>query len=318
MGLLKKFLQKVHIIEDDSPEPVKDPKARRKGDSEDSGKKAPVKESKSPVAEAPVRDKPPQQPPKQAPKAKVITLDDLKQKAKKLKLGLFDELIKPGEELKLSFEEVFSRGNVQDPPHGWTIMKILDRLSTEEFKRMGDEQIKALFLGELKADKSSPREVLQDALSRDEILDDYEKFLQERVTKTKETLLDENADIEQKLRDLTAKKEQNTRRIEDEARALERWKSGKLELEKNIARAASYLTVENIVSIGLVTDPSYREPRMPGRAALREEAPAKQAPPPAPAPPPHKQPDAPVKREAEAQEADAPQLIDLPGEEFKF
>ena len=256
MGLIKTILQKLNIIESEDDVPVKDPRARpeekkRADKKEKAARKTPRAEKAQKEEPEQKEDKP--QKPEKAVQKKVISLEELRNKSKKLKLGIFDELIKPGEELKLTFDEIFERANVQEPKHGWNIRKITDRLETKEFALMNEEQIKAALAGEIKADKATPKDVLQDAVSRDEVLDDFEKFLARRIARNTDALLDENAAIEAKLRELTEKKAQNTKRMENEKKALAQWKLDKVALEQKMAKASLYLTSESVVSVGLVS-----------------------------------------------------------------
>ncbi len=188
-------------------------------------------------------------------KTKIITLEDLKKKSREISIEHFEGFIPPGEELKLGFDEIFSRANIKEPKHGWTIIRVAETVSTPEYEEMGIENAKLALLGALKTARTKPEEILKDAMERDTVLDKYEEFLNARIVKTSDALLDQNAEIEQKILELTRQKGENLKSIQDEKAFLARWKTEKVEVEKKMAKAASYLTAAvDIVSIGPVTE----------------------------------------------------------------
>lgn len=247
MSLLKDFLRKVHIIGDTGPL--------------DESKAPPQAGAKKPVIE----------------KKRIISFEELREQSKKIKRGQFEELVPAGEELKLTFDDILERANVKEPKHGWTIMKIVERLATSEYQKMSNEQVKTALMGDLKADRAKPEEVLQDAVHRDEILDDYEVFLSKRVADTAVKLRDENFEILKKIKELSEKRESNEKRISDEELALTAWKKQKLEIEKKMASAASYFTVENVVSVGGVSEAAHKEESHEQPARVKEARPVKKS-----------------------------------------
>ncbi|MGV8122469.1 MAG: hypothetical protein AB2L14_22150 [Candidatus Xenobiia bacterium LiM19] len=249
MNTLKEFFHKMrHMVVYDPDDGINDPKAPK-------GSKKKGKEIKDP--KAPQKAENNGNTVGETPKplrTKIITLDELKKKSREISVEHFEGFIPPGEELKLNFDEIFLRANIREPKHGWTIIRVAETVSTPEYELMGMENAKLALAGALKSAKTRPEEILKDAMERDRVLDRFEEFLNARIVKTQTELLDQNAGIEQKILELTRQKEENTERIRREKDYLARWKTEKTEVEKNLARAASYLTTDQVVSIGSVTD----------------------------------------------------------------
>ncbi|MHC9544415.1 MAG: hypothetical protein AB9903_33280 [Vulcanimicrobiota bacterium] len=249
MNTLKEFFHKMrHMVVYDPEDGINDPKAPK-------GPKKKGEEIKDPKAlkEAEKSGDTAVETPK-PPRTKIITLDELKKKSREISVEQFEGFIPPGEELKLNFDEIFARANIREPKHGWTIIRVAETVSTPEYELMGMENAKLALAGALKSAKTKPEEILKDAMERDRVLDKFEEFLNARILKTQTALLDQNAGIEQKIIELTRQKEENTERIQHEKDFLARWKTEKTEVEKSLARAASYLTADQVVSIGPVTD----------------------------------------------------------------
>jgi hypothetical protein len=245
MNTLKEFFHKMrNMVVYDAENEISDPKAPDKK-KEIKDPKAPKdndkKENGAGKAPGPL-------------KTKIITLDELKKQSREISVEHFECCIPPGEELKLSFDDVFTRANIREPKHGWTITRVAETVSTPEYQTMGEDTAKQALVGALKSAKTKPEEILKDAMERDRALDKFEEFLNGRIVKTQTELLDQNAEIEQKIQQLAKQKEENLTRIQEVKDYLARWKTEKVEIEKSFAKAASYLTAENVVSIGPVTD----------------------------------------------------------------
>lgn len=249
MNTLKDFFHKMkQMVVYDPDDGINDPKAPK-------GAKKKGKEIKDPKAPIEVKkdvDKAEETP--KPPRTKIITLDDLKKKSREISVEHFEGFIPPGEELKLNFDEIFQRANIREPKHGWTIVRVAETVSTPEYEMMGIENARLAIAGALKSAKTRPEEILKDAVERDRVLDRFEEFLNARIQKTQTELLDQNAEIEQKILELTRQKEENTERIKREKDFLARWKTEKTEVEKSLAKAASYLTTDQVVSVGPVTE----------------------------------------------------------------
>lgn len=232
MESFKKFLQKVHILADDTEgeDKIKDPKA-------------PSREEAKQV---------------RVTKTKVVSLEELKKKAKEIKAGELEEMIEPGEEMKLTFERLFEIANIKEPKHGWTILKVFDFIETPEYKGFGEEDAKKALIGAISASKTKAEEVLRDAINRDLVIDNFEEILLSRIKQTEECLISENEEIDDNIKNLESKKIENLKRIEREKKYFEHWKKEKIELEMKMAKAASYLTLDDVVSVSSMP-PNHKE-----------------------------------------------------------
>ncbi|MDQ7825634.1 MAG: hypothetical protein RDV48_22735 [Candidatus Eremiobacteraeota bacterium] len=184
---------------------------------------------------------------------RVVTFDDLKKQSKKLKVDSFEELVPEGDETTYRFETIFEKANIQTPRHGWNVFKVVDYMDTN--LAMGENNAKMALLGAMKVDKAKPEELLVNAFNHDQAMDKFELFLSSRITKRAERLTAENAELEKKVKELQQHIEKNMKRIDEDQKYFETWKREKVALEERMARATSYLTInQQAVSIGSVTE----------------------------------------------------------------
>jgi hypothetical protein len=228
MSLLKKFLEKVNLIQDivdDSP-----------------GSDSPTVVT---IESTGVRAIP-------------MTLDQMRDESRKIRPDAFELSVCRGEELELTFEDIFLKANLLVPGHGWTLPRVLDRLETLRKQYIAAEEIKAALVKELKARDVATKEILQDAVSRDDLLDEYERFLSARITSSRESLEREIEEIEGQMADLHARRERCRVQMDNQKIGLEKWKKKKVEYEKKMAHAVSFLTIETMVTVGTVTGEENR------------------------------------------------------------
>ncbi len=187
-----------------------------------------------------------------------MTLDQMRNESRMIRPDAFELAVCRGEELELTFEDIFLKANLLVPGHGWTLPRVLDRLETLKKQYIATEEIKTTLVKELKARDVATRDILQDAVSRDDLLDEYERFLSARITSSRESLEEEIEEIETQIADLQARKERCRAQMDDQKKGLEEWKKKKVEYEKRMACAASFLTLENVVSVGSITGEESR------------------------------------------------------------
>jgi len=187
-----------------------------------------------------------------------ITLNKMLDESKRLRPEAFEQSVCRGEELELTFDDLFQKANLLVPGHGWTVPRVLGQLEALKKQFIATEDIKAALVKELNTRHVATEEILQDAVSRDDLLDEYERFLSERMASSRESLEGEIEESEKDIAGLQARITRCRAQMDDQEKGLEEWKKKKVEYEKQMAHALSFITIENKVTVGTVTGEESR------------------------------------------------------------
>ncbi len=153
------------------------------------------------------------------------------------------------------FVSVYQSAKISDPPHGYSALKVLEILTSEGFADLDRKAKAAALLGFLRMNPAGPvpiHEVIQDAVRRDQALDRFEDFLQQRLTKRAQELEKDNAALQAEVDALTIKNRDkmtaNRRTLEAETEKLTEWQLRKRVEEKRLFEAIAPFVEENPVS----------------------------------------------------------------------
>jgi Asp-tRNA(Asn)/Glu-tRNA(Gln) amidotransferase A subunit family amidase len=170
---------------------------------------------------------------------------------------------KPG-----SFMEIYQQAEIQTPPHGYNILKILDMLQSEHIRNLPAEVKKSSVLLALEAAGVSLKEVVEDAVRRDRALDTYERVMQKSVEELEKQKTEENRQLEQDMEKMVAeyraKIQANTEALTRRKEEFFGWRLQKQQEEKRIADAVGYFVTENPITTSAPPVVGRESPKNPG------------------------------------------------------
>jgi ElaB/YqjD/DUF883 family membrane-anchored ribosome-binding protein len=156
-----------------------------------------------------------------------------------------------------SFEEVFRAAGIQAPAHGFSAYKVLEIVSSPDLAAL-DAKSKAQALAAfLKMNPSGPvpiRDVISDAVRRDQALDKFEEFLrqklQEKAAKAEQESARLQAEIDALLQQKRDAQEKGKLALEEETRRFTEWQARKRIEERKLYDAVAPFVEENPISLG--------------------------------------------------------------------
>jgi hypothetical protein len=155
------------------------------------------------------------------------------------------------------FEGIYRASGIQDPAHGFSAYKVLEILSSADFAGLDARARAAALSGFLKMNPSGPvplADVIQDAVARDQALDNFEGFLRKKLEARGAELEKESSALQAEIDDLTRrnkeKMEANRRALEGEKRRFAEWQARKRIEERKLFDAVGPFVEQNPVSLG--------------------------------------------------------------------
>jgi hypothetical protein len=159
------------------------------------------------------------------------------------------------------FDSIYRASGVKDPAHGFSAQKVLEILSSPDFAALDVRAKAAALSGFLKMNPSGPvpiADVIQDAVARDQALDNFEQFLRKKLDTRSEQLEKENdalqAEIDELMRRNREKMEANRTTLEGEKQRLAAWQARKRIEERKLFEAVGPFVEQNPVSVGSAGD----------------------------------------------------------------
>lgn len=152
-----------------------------------------------------------------------------------------------------SMEDIYSSARIPMPGHGYTILKVSDMLQSEHIRTLPpDVKTKSIMVA-LDAAGVDVKSVIEDAVQRDRALDTYERVLEKhleelRARKDQESRRLEE-EINQKLQELRTRIEENNNEVNRETESLLAWRARKRQEEDRIAEAVGYFVTENPITV---------------------------------------------------------------------
>jgi hypothetical protein len=151
-----------------------------------------------------------------------------------------------------TIDEVYTSARIEPPAHGYTIRKVADMLSSEHIRALPPDVKRKSVMVALDAAGVRVDDIVQDAVRRDQALDTYERVLEKHVAERRDARLAENAGIEQEIAqrvaELRARIDENTRLVNREQAELDAWRVRKRQEEAVIAEAVGYFVSENPIT----------------------------------------------------------------------
>src|SRR6516164_11611221 len=151
-----------------------------------------------------------------------------------------------------SFQEIYEAAEITVPPHGFTILKIIDLLQSEHIRNLARDVKRSSLLLALEAAGVKAQEVVQDAVRRDKALDTYESLQQKALQEQEARKTQENqqlqAEIEKRINEMQSRIQANNDEVAKEKERFFGWQLKKQQEEQKIADAMSYFTSEKPIT----------------------------------------------------------------------
>src|SRR3954452_8533321 len=153
------------------------------------------------------------------------------------------------------FPAIYRAAGVVDPPHGYSVYKVLEIFASPGFATLDTRAKAAALTGFLNMNPSGPvpvTDIVQDAVRRDQALDKFEEFLRTKLaTHTQQTDQD-NAKLQAEIDEVThrnrEKMEANRIALEAEQTRLTRWLTQKRAEERKLFDAVNPFVEKNPIS----------------------------------------------------------------------
>lgn len=156
-----------------------------------------------------------------------------------------------------SFGEIYRAAGVGEPVHGFGAHKVLEILSSEHFSELEPRSRASALAGFLAMAPGGPvplKDVIEDAVRRDQALDEYERFLKKKLDDEGARIARVNgelqAEIDEVRRQNEAKIEANRRSHDEALGRFVEWQARKRIEERKLADAVEPFVELNPVSLG--------------------------------------------------------------------
>jgi hypothetical protein len=160
----------------------------------------------------------------------------------------------PGDEIP-DFPAVFKAAGVVDPPHGYSVYKVLEIFNSPGFATLDTRAKAAALTGFLNMNPSGPvpvTDIVQDAVRRDQALDKFEEFLRNKLAAHTQKTDQDNARLQAEIDEVTHRNretmEANRIALEAEQTRLTRWLTQKRAEERKLFDAVNPFVEKNPIS----------------------------------------------------------------------
>src|SRR6266853_269826 len=163
-----------------------------------------------------------------------------------------------------TFEEIYQAAEIPPAPQGYSIMKVAEMLQSEHIRSMPTDVKRSTILVALDAAGVDIKDVIQDAVRRDNALDGYERVQERAITDLEARKNQENAQIQAELDKYVAaqraKIQSNNEEVTKEKERFFGWRLKKQQEEKKISDAVAPFVTENPITTGAGTAASAPKP----------------------------------------------------------
>jgi hypothetical protein len=155
-----------------------------------------------------------------------------------------------------SFDEIYRAAGIAAPAHGYSAYKVLEIVSSPELAPLDAKAKAQAIAGFLKMNPGGAvplRDVIQDAVKRDQALDRFEDFLRQRLQERAQKAEQEGARLQAEIDALLQQKreaqEKGRLAVEEETRRFAEWQARKRIEERKLYDAVAPFVETNPVSL---------------------------------------------------------------------
>lgn len=150
------------------------------------------------------------------------------------------------------FADLYRSAKITTPGHGYNVLKVAEMLHSEHIRALPAEVKQKSIMVALDAAGVKVAEIVEDAVQRDRALDTYERVLEKNLENLRSQKDAENKKLEeeinQRVAELRAKMDSNTKEAAREQDDLIAWRTRKRQEEDRIAEAVGYFVSPNPIT----------------------------------------------------------------------
>ena len=143
-----------------------------------------------------------------------------------------------------TFEEIYSNAGVKTPGRGYTILKVAEMLQNRHLAEMSPDSKRNSLMMALEAAEIETGELLQDAVTRNRALDEYEEKQQHQLRSFESVKSEENGRLRAELERLTSQYmsriQANADEVAREQETFRAWQRRKQQESQRITDAATF------------------------------------------------------------------------------
>jgi hypothetical protein len=159
------------------------------------------------------------------------------------------ELAELPAELSVPFDDVYSAAGITTPPSGWTVNRLEEFLKSDAVRGLERSDAQRETLRALAAAGVKSADVIKDAVARDQAMDAFEDGVarkRELWRASKKQLLE---GLEAQIQSLQEEQRRVAQEVASEEKKWTEWRRRKIQREKDMALAVSYLIDKPVISI---------------------------------------------------------------------
>lgn len=179
--------------------------------------------------------------PPEAPKKIATRMTSIKELMGEVQSETLRELAEKPAELTVPWEQIFASAGLDTGQKAWTIDRLLHMLKNEPYSNLGRPDVQRAILQQLAVDQVDVESLVKDALTRDQTLDAYEQFVQQKMNERIRLRQGKIAELESRMAALQKETAQLRLDEESETGQLRAWCQRKADYEKDLTWAVEFL-----------------------------------------------------------------------------
>jgi hypothetical protein len=152
-------------------------------------------------------------------------------------------------ELSVPFAKVFETAGIKPGAHGWTVERLTQVLRSESLRQLDRPAVQKALMELLARERVPVEDLVRDAVARDQALDHYELFAQQKREERAEARARKTSELQSKIRELQAECGKLAASAQQEEASWREWRERKIANEKELAWTVSFLLDRPVISI---------------------------------------------------------------------
>jgi hypothetical protein len=151
--------------------------------------------------------------------------------------------------LSVAFARIFEAAGIKAGAQGWTSERLVTTLHGDPYPKLDRPAVQRALLELLAREKVRVEELVKDAVSRDQALDRYEAFAEQKMKERAAARARRTSELETRIRELQAECEKLAATAQQEEERWTEWRRRKAAQEKELAWAIGYLLDRPVISV---------------------------------------------------------------------
>jgi hypothetical protein len=158
-------------------------------------------------------------------------------------------------EMSVELEKVFEAAGISAPDHGWTVQRLKELLRSEQFRSMDRKEAQAAVAEALAADEAPAKDIIEEAVARDEALDAYEQVVRRKMDQRHGARQQQIEQVTNQIHALQEEADRLAEQLRLDQEHWQQWQQRKHEVEDELAWALGYLVEDPIITRGPSSEP---------------------------------------------------------------